>query len=742
MNVQYFELESLPDLVLSQYRDLYAAPHVAATEALFRMFLLVPGEAGGFERLSIIYDVDPRRRGQRRTRTFLAVTTKDVPRGSLLGHDPFLRNFRSIEPPGFDFKEVPSLWKRQLPGIAGEEELLAPWVSAVSQDAPAPLTLDDLFGSLDCPLRFAVTLAPCDGEVQKSVLRATFNSQKRFESRSGRDRERDAFDALFKEMTSPMLSRYRVQAAAKDRAVAVTFLRSYALFVLQTNCFEVVETESVESRPELLVVVGMNEARKLLELPPFGVSVELKTFELETQKMGADAERLTVGTDTRFDAPVSVNVAHLTRHAFVTGMTGSGKTRTMVRLLSDLESRGIPWLVIEPAKSEYVGLLKERGVDVARYNPLRRDRGGHPVCINPFFCPAGTPDEALIGTLTDVLNAAFPVEQGSPLPYVIERALRSLLVGKANRARTRFRSLLQHCEAVVEESRYSADVTRDLQGFFKTRLSTMCEGAIGRIFNTGISFPAPHHLLQSTSVLELEGLSRERAALATLLVCVQLRQLLEALGAGTHEGLRFALVIEEAHRLVPANSSHGGASSFTAEYLGTLLAEVRSLGVGVFVVDQSAAAVARNVVVNTGLKVAHRIVNKDDREAMAASMLLEQGQEAELGALLPGQAWVFASEFTRPTYCDVRSEEPAPDPARPGSARGWLPPVKERAELLVSVHKGIGDFTYALGRASESGQLDQATLAGVRPRLAASTPPFQKVADDYAQATIAALTTT
>ncbi|MBC8500055.1 MAG: DUF87 domain-containing protein, partial [Candidatus Atribacteria bacterium] len=50
--------------------------------------------------------------------------------------------------------------------------------------------------------------------------------------------------------------------------------------------------------------------------------------------------------------PVSISSQSLTRHTFVTGLTGSGKTNSCLALLIDAyKEKGLNFLVIDPAKT-------------------------------------------------------------------------------------------------------------------------------------------------------------------------------------------------------------------------------------------------------------------------------------------------------------------------------------------------------------------------------------------------------
>ncbi len=81
-------------------------------------------------------------------------------------------------------------------------------------------------------------------------------------------------------------------------------------------------------------------------------------FDVTSETAGQHAIELGAILDSQ-DRPVGtfrVPLATLNRHAFVTGATGSGKSQTVRHMLEQLTGAGIPWLAIEPVKSEYAAM--------------------------------------------------------------------------------------------------------------------------------------------------------------------------------------------------------------------------------------------------------------------------------------------------------------------------------------------------------------------------------------------------
>ena len=92
----------------------------------------------------------------------------------------------------------------------------------------------------------------------------------------------------------------------------------------------------------------------MLTLPSFDRTLP-RTIRLSSERVnetgGEDA--ISLGIDMHRGSQLPIRVPALTRHAFISGMTGSGKTTTVVSILTALWERGVPWLVIEPSKAEY-----------------------------------------------------------------------------------------------------------------------------------------------------------------------------------------------------------------------------------------------------------------------------------------------------------------------------------------------------------------------------------------------------
>ncbi|CAA9231953.1 MAG: Putative ATP-binding protein, partial [uncultured Chloroflexia bacterium] len=232
--------------------------------------------------------------------------------------------------------------------------------------------------------------------------------------------------------------------------------------------------------------------------------------------------------------------------------------------------------------------------------------------------------------------------------------------------------LLRKVEEMTWELGYDEEVTSNIDAALRTRINSLRTGGKGRMLDVQRSVPM-QTLLEKPTVLELEGMGDDDdKAFVMGLFFVRLAEHRRA--AGQADGLRHLLVIEEAHRLLSNVQQSNGLEEGdprgkAVETFTNLLSEIRAYGQGVFVSDQVPVKLAPDVIKNTNLKIAHRVVDKIDREVLAGSMAMTESQTKGLGTLKRGQAAVFSEGDDAPLLVQVpkakgQHEQSAPDNRR------------------------------------------------------------------------------
>ncbi|WP_433802951.1 ATP-binding protein [Actinomycetospora sp. CA-084318] len=367
--------------------------------------------------------------------------------------------------------------------------------------------------------------------------------------------------------------------------------------------------------------------------------------------------------------PYRIARASLNRHAFVCGATGSGKSQTVRSLLEALASgpAPVPWLAVEPAKSEYArmaGRLGPGAVTVIRPG----DPDAVPACLNPLEPEPGFPLQAHADLVRALFLAAFEVTE--PFPQVLGRALTEvyaesgwdLLTGEPRPAhaprlrrtdtpqpaRPRYpglRDLQGAARRVVEQIGYGPEVAANVRGFVDVRIGSLRSGTPGRFFDGGHPLDVAG-LLRRNVVLELDGVTND--ADKAFVIGVVLIRIVEHLRVHpqARPGLRHVLVVEEAHRLLK-NVTEGPAAG-AIELFASLIAEIRAYGEGVAVVEQIPSKILPDVVKNTAVKIVHRLPAAEDRETVGATINLSPTDSELVVALPPGRAAAANDGMDRP----------------------------------------------------------------------------------------------
>ena len=167
-------------------------------------------------------------------------------------------------------------------------------------------------------------------------------------------------------------------------------------------------------------------------------------------------------------------------------------------------------------------------------------------------------------------------------------------------------------------------------------------------------------LLDGPAVLEMNAIGDdEQKAFFIGLILLMLYEHYLALGVQTGRvALKHVTVIEEAHRLLQ-NVSQEQSPDFAnprgkaVQTFSNIIAEIRAYGEGFIIVEQSPVKLTPDVLKNTNLKLIHRVISGDDRDALTGAMPLDERQQHVLVGLPKGQVVAFTSGMDRPVLLRV-----------------------------------------------------------------------------------------
>lgn len=362
----------------------------------------------------------------------------------------------------------------------------------------------------------------------------------------------------------------------------------------------------------------------------------------------------------------------LNKHVFVTGVTGAGKTTTCLNLLRE---SGLPFLVIEPAKTEYRELAARPGDDVDYYRPNGDDHQS--LRLNPFaLIRQSQRIKSHAGFLKNAFTAVFPME--ASMPMMVEAAILAAYEEKgwdideneflsgsdpfdpSSRAWPTLSDMINQLDRLIPLYGLGREFEEKYRGSLVSRLRSLTDGTLGRVLDVPQSIDF-HALLKRRAVIELEELQggEEKALLMALL----LGSINEAMRAH-HEGdpdFRQLTLIEEAHRLLSRPEPGDKAAAMAVESFADMLAEVRKYGTGLIIADQIPAKLIPDVIKNTHCKIVHRLFAEDDRRAMGEAMMMDEEQRAFLPNLSTGEAIVFCGGWHGPTHAAIRHDHAQTD---------------------------------------------------------------------------------
>ena len=377
--------------------------------------------------------------------------------------------------------------------------------------------------------------------------------------------------------------------------------------------------------------------------------------------------RLLEGGEEVGNLDYAVDMDTLTRHIFITGITGSGKSNTCRRLLDSLMRQERNFLVIEPAKDEYVQLAlayNQAGTfdrKIAVYTPGRPEWGGYPMetlQLNPFdiirLPGAITQVMPHLDRLKSIFNASFPMYE--ILPVILEEALVDLYASQGwledelppeNVQKPTLRQMFDRLTALVRGKGYEQRITDNITAAMRTRIGSLMRGWKGQLFNHPVSTPWAD-LFDRPAVINLQQMGDDADKCFTMALLMnfmyEYRQAQhESEGSPESSALRHLAIIEEAHRILRAahfSADNANPQAKMGEMFADILAEIRAYGQGLAIIDQVPSKLVPDALKNTNLKIVHRLVAADDCQSMAGAMALTEEQAKVIARLKVGQAIV------------------------------------------------------------------------------------------------------
>ncbi len=429
---------------------------------------------------------------------------------------------------------------------------------------------------------------------------------------------------------------------------------------------------------ELAMMAGLPQKEviglRLKEEVEFGLNVPQETKGKEKagndnpRAAGSiDLGRLVKSGNVCETVPVPLLKDQLDRHIFVAGVTGCGKTTTCQTLLLGSDW---PFLVIEPAKTEYRGLRNKACEDLLVFT-LGNDAVA-PFRLNPFEFIKGESITSRVDMLMASISAAFDME--AAIPQLIERAIYASyadmgwsIKDNSNRyyddpfadkvfAFPTLSDVLAKTEKVVDEQGFDDRLKRDYIGSIKARLQGLTLGAKGLMLDCRRSVDFDK-LMDRKVVLELEDIpNAQQKSLVIGFILTNLIQVIKSRYERTGgKKVCHITLIEEAHRLL--TKPEPGCSSSqrqAAETFADMLAEVRKYGESLIIADQIPGKLTPEVIKNTNTKIIHRLFAQDDKEAVGHTMGLEDEQIEFLSNLKVGHAIVFNGAWsTKPVQVKI-----------------------------------------------------------------------------------------
>lgn len=352
----------------------------------------------------------------------------------------------------------------------------------------------------------------------------------------------------------------------------------------------------------------------------------------------------------------------LNKHAFICGVPGSGKTYTMLHMVTELHKNKIPFMVMEPAKKEYRAIYNygKEMFDIMLFSPHMNTL--FPLRVNMMEFPEGITLSEHINVLMNVFESTF--ELGGPVYNLLDKSI-GLAYEKygwneynendGSKEYPCLEELRDIFTEQVEKTTYNGNFKGDLKSFLNVRLEGLMRRDAGEVFNVKKSTIKPEDWISKSSIIEMEDMGEKNRNFLTLLLCNYIREELKIIkkknADDANKNPNHVIFIEEAHNVI-ANTAEQSGSNINPKISATkfivdMLAEVRALRESIVIADQLPSSMAQEVMKNTGLKTALRMSSQDEREYISSTISASPVQIDNLSRYEKGKSLVFFEKMEK-----------------------------------------------------------------------------------------------
>lgn len=364
---------------------------------------------------------------------------------------------------------------------------------------------------------------------------------------------------------------------------------------------------------------------------------------------------------------VQLDKNSLCSHTFVTGSTGSGKSNTVYKILSEAVDQGAKFLVIEPAKGEYKSVFgMQSDVHVFGTNPYLSPM----LRLNPFSFPKRIHIFEHLDRLVEIFNVCWPMYAAMPaiLKSAVEKSYADCgwdMMRSVNKygedLYPTFADVARNVKTIIESSEYDTENKGAYKGSLLTRLQSLTNGINGTIFTTDEI--ALETIFDENTIVDLSRVgSSETKALIMGMLVLKLQEYRMANATELNSSLKHITVLEEAHNLLRRTSFEQSSEAAnllgkSVEMISNAIAEMRTYGEGFVIVDQSPGLLDMSAIRNTNTKIIMRLPDQGDRELVGRAANLNDDQIAEIAKLPCGVAAIYQNEWIQPVLCKVDQYE-------------------------------------------------------------------------------------